>query len=526
MKNKTVKLILALVLLGVLTGGYFGVKSYVAKQEKLESEEEQGEAVSLLSGNVDELKSVSFIIDKEERTFEKKDDAWTLAGETSFPVDQDQLTNALGAYTSTEADRELTDVENLEEYGLDEPSNTITFTTEEGDETTIRVGMKNDSTSQYYVNKDDEENTVYVVPEASFDPFMNSLYDFAKMDTFPEVDSGNVKKIKIENQDKLLEVEQDSDTGLWEFSDGNATEKADSAKASSLASAISSLEYSEFVDYNCTDESKYGLDKPYAVITVDYQEEEETSSEEETSTENEEETEETETAETETDEEEEEPVLVDKQLVLCVGDEGEEDTRYVKVNDSNEIYTISQEQLSSLTDKESSDFWDLTVSYVSVNDLETLKVERNTDENEINVSRETSENEEGETQETISYEMDGETLEETSFTTFYNKLINMAGQKRLTEEFQPAKDPEMAVTFQKTDGTEVEVEYYEYDSNFYAAKTGEKVFLVNKMTVKEMFSAYESLTVEENSDNGEESSTEGETSSASETESVQEEENS
>lgn len=495
MKNKTVKLILALVLLGVLTGGYFGVKSYVAKQEEQESDEEQ--TVSFLSGNVDELNRVSFIMDKEERTFEKKDDTWMLLGDDSFPVDQDKIINALGAYTSTEADRELTDVESLEEYGLDEPLNTITFTKENGEETTVRIGMKNESTGQYYVNKDDDENTVYVVPEASFEIFMNSLYDFAKMETFPDVNSGNIKKIKMESGDKILEVEQDANTGFWNLFDGSASEKADSAKASSLASVISSLEYSEFVDYHCTDESQYGLDKPYAVITVDYQEEEETSSEDKDSSLDENETVEAETDTT--DDDETDTVLVDKQLVLYIGDEAEDDTRYVRVNDSNQIYTISQEQLSALTDKEISDFWDLTVSYVSINDLDTLKVETGNEIKEINVSRETSEDEDGETQETVSYEVDGETLDETSFTTFYNKLVNMAGQKRLTEEIQLSNSPEMTIAIKKTDGSEIEVEYYEYDSNFYAAKNGEKIFLVNKMTVKEMFSAYEALEKKDSS---------------------------
>ena len=43
-----------------------------------------------------------------------------------------------------------------------------------------------------------------------------------------------------------------------------------------MTSAIGSLTYDEFVDYNCTDEAEYGFDDPYAVITADYTVEEET----------------------------------------------------------------------------------------------------------------------------------------------------------------------------------------------------------------------------------------------------------
>ena len=52
------------------------------------------------------------------------------------------------------------------------------------------------------------------------------------------------------------------------------TEKADTTKAGTVTSAIGSLAYDKFVDYNCTDDSKYGFDDPYAVITVKYTEEE------------------------------------------------------------------------------------------------------------------------------------------------------------------------------------------------------------------------------------------------------------
>lgn len=41
-----------------------------------------------------------------------------------------------------------------------------------------------------------------------------------------------------------------------------------------MTSAIGSLAYDSFVDYNCTDDSKYGFDDPYAVITAKYTEEE------------------------------------------------------------------------------------------------------------------------------------------------------------------------------------------------------------------------------------------------------------
>ena len=40
------------------------------------------------------------------------------------------------------------------------------------------------------------------------------------------------------------------------------------------------------------------------------------------------------------------------------------------------------------------------------------------------------------------------------------------------------------------------MKYYSYDTNYYAAVINKKVYLVNKMTVKELFQAFESVTGE------------------------------
>lgn len=103
---------------------------------------------------------------------------------------------------------------------------------------------------------------------------------------------------------------------------------------------------------------------------------------------------------------------------------------------------------------------------------------------------------------TLSYDLDGQKLEDsTTFTTFYNKLINMAAQKRLTDKFESNVEPEMSVTFKDTDGNDMLVEYYAYDTNYYAAVVNDKTYLVNKMTVKELFTAFENLAgIDENAD--------------------------
>ena len=524
MKNKTVKMVLAVVVLGVCCGAYAGVKTYVAHQEQKESEEDSEESTTVFTASTDNIKSLDFMVDDTETTFEKDDDSWVKNDETDFPVNQTTLDSAASAIASVDSDRVLEDVDDLSEYGLDSPSNTIKIVTksdeEDGDDitTTLYVGDENSSTSQYYVRKDDDEKTVYLIDSSCVEPFTKSLNDYAQMEDFPAIsNTDTITKISVDG-DNSYELSKDEDTSTWSVKGSEDEEKADSATVSSLVSSFGSMAYSSLADYKCDDKSKYGLDKPYATITVDYQEEvadddtdedtqdDTTASGEAADTDGEEAEDETsensDSASDNEDSSEEETKMADKQLTILVGNETDDSSRYVMVNDSNEVYTMSTDTLSALTDKSEEDFWDMTVSYVSLNSLGSLKVNYQGSDYKVNVSRETSTDDDGNDTETVTYKLNGSDLDETIFTTFYNKLINMTAQKRLTDKYEPDGDAELTATFTEEDGDTQEVAYYSYDTNYYAAVVDNKVYLVNKMNVKELFTAFESVvgTEEDSSD--------------------------
>ena len=525
MKNKTVKMVLAVVVLGVCCGAYAGVKTYVAHQEQKESEEDSEESTTVFTASTDNIKSLDFMVDDTETTFEKDDDSWVKKDETDFPVNQTTLDSAASAIASVDSDRVLEDVDDLSEYGLDSPSNTIKIVTksdeEDGDDitTTLYVGDENSSTSQYYVRKDDDEKTVYLIDSSCVEPFTKSLNDYAQMEDFPAIsNTDTITKISVDG-DNSYELSKDEDTSTWSVKGSEDEEKADSATVSSLVSSFGSMAYSSLADYKCDDKSKYGLDKPYATITVDYQEEVadddtdedtqddttasgETADEDASSVEENSDDAEQDTESDDEDSSEEETKMADKQLTILVGNETDDSNRYVMVNDSNEVYTMSTDTLSALTDKSEEDFWDMTVSYVSLNSLGSLKVNYQGSDYKVNVSRETSTDDDGNDTETVTYKLNGSDLDETTFTTFYNKLINMTAQKRLTDKYEPDGDAELTAIFTEEDGDTQEVAYYSYDTNYYAAVVDNKVYLVNKMNVKELFTAFESVvgTEEDSSD--------------------------
>ena len=492
--KKSTKLVSAVVVLAVLGGVYVGLNTYVSKEEKTESSSEEESKTEVFSVKTDDIKSLGFIVDKKAVTFEKKDDSWVKKDETAFPVNQTTLDSAASAIETVEADRVLEDVEDLTEYGLDSPSNTVTVDTADGT-TKFNIGDENTSTNQYYISKDDDDSTVYVVAADTVSPFMNSLYDYAQGEDFPTIDSSTVKKVQVSEDKDSYVLEENSDGATWDVSGDGSSDKesADTTAAGNVTSGLGSFAFDQFVNYNAEDLSQYGLDKPYATITVDYQEEVEDDSTDSTNSgENDSTASESDSESSDSTDTDSKTTTVDKQLVIYVGDEAGDGSRYVTV-DNKQIYTMSTDTLSAVIDKTPSDLWSLIVNYLSVKNLDQLQVTYGETTSTVNVSRETSTDDDGNEKETTTYQLDGKEIESTTFTTFYNKLINMAGQKRLTEAYTPAADPEMTAVFTDSDKNQTTVTFYTYDTNYYAAVVGDKVVLVNKMTVKEMFNAYETM---------------------------------
>jgi len=506
MKGKTVKLVLGVTVLAALIGVYAGVKSYVSSQEEKEAQEADT-SVSFINLEADDITSIAFqSLQGSEIVFEKDGDSWIKKDEKDFPVSQETLNSAVNNLVTLDAEQELKDPQKLEEYDLDKPKNKITLTEKDGSETAFQIGMKNENTGQYYVKKESEDNSIYLVAADALDPFMGTEYEFAQAEAFPTVTSASITEVKVKKEESY-DLSQNKENLYWYVSDGKTLEQADTAKAGAVTSAIGSLTYEDFVDYNCTDQAKYGFDNPYAVITAVYREEEDT----EANTDEKEASDKSDTTddpeETEvTASEEEKTAETEKQLVIYVGDETE-GSRYVKVNDSNQVYTVTEEALTEILDKKDSDFYSLTVSYLSLNNLQNLEIKSKEGTHQIEIEktsvgnesedRQEAEESSSDAEEETTYKLDGKETDETAFTTFYNKLINMTGQERLLEEYKPEKDPVYTFVFTDTDGEKTTVSYYEYDSSFYAAVKEDKVYLVNKMNVRDLEKAYEEMISEE-----------------------------
>ena len=244
--------------------------------------------------SADDIVSMKFNVGNGDLEFSKEDDQWYYTPDKDFPLKQSYPEDMAETVGSITADRELTDGDSIDAYGLDDPVYTIEYTDADGNTTEILFG--NMTGDDYYVMLNGSD-TVYTVSSSVIDPLNYALDDMAQLDDYPSIGSGNLVKEVIT---------QNGETTTYDSEDEDQAEDI-----ASVAGGLGAVTLSEAADYSVEDGDldMYGLDED-SRITV-------------------------EATYTQDDEE--------KLLTLYIGNEDGNGNRYVMLNDSRIVYLISDE---------------------------------------------------------------------------------------------------------------------------------------------------------------------------------------
>lgn len=192
MRQKRSLTILILVFAGLLAL-YAGISFYQKKQSS------KSRSSSKLT--VKELESITSISynNGEDLSFIKKNGTWYNKKDSEYPLEQTYLKNMASQFQNIQAVRKLENGDSLEEYGLENPAYTIIVKDKKGTETTYYIG--NASGENYYLTLDDKSQ-IYTVSSDIISNLSYSLKDMMKTDTFPELSTGNLKKVTVTNGSK------------------------------------------------------------------------------------------------------------------------------------------------------------------------------------------------------------------------------------------------------------------------------------------------------------------------------------
>lgn len=400
-KKKGKGLLFAVLILIVLLVLYFVIDLQQKKSDQ-EAETEETEESSLpVSVTEDEISKVTVKNGDVTMTYVKNDDTWTYEEDPDFPLDESAVNTKMNCLTTLTVDRVLESPEDLSEYGLDKPQQEVTVLKTDGTTFTLYIGNQNSSNNDFYVKVDDGAD-VYTMPSSSVNAFNMQPYDVAKADSFPTLESTNIRDIKVEKEDGTVEFSSDESGTSWTVKDQDGNEEtAGATAASDLANAVSSLTYKKFIDYKGDDLAQYGLDKPTETVTIVTEEteaeteeepeaatetemvsESESASEtetgsEETTTEAVSEEETTEAAtetESETETETEEPKTIEVTTTLLIGNTNDDGDYYVKLADNNGVYTMSESTLDKLLNVDVLDYVSMYLNDVPMTNMKSLEV--------------------------------------------------------------------------------------------------------------------------------------------------------
>lgn len=148
--KKYKSMILLLVVLVVFAGIYL-----VLKHLPEETEDTPSYVAYIL-----DAASISYTDGKNEMKFEKKDSEWTYPSDMSITLDQSQITSIAESFSQIEATRSFDNPDALADYGLDNPTYTITVTDGNGSKTVITIGSQ--TGDNYYAKKEGSE-TVFTI---------------------------------------------------------------------------------------------------------------------------------------------------------------------------------------------------------------------------------------------------------------------------------------------------------------------------------------------------------------------------
>ena len=289
MNKRTGKLIALLAVLAVAVAAYF-VASAIAKREQSKNDTPDETKISIIDKETTDLVSVTVKAAGSDYTVAQSGGKYTLRDDADFPLDQDRAKDIAAAVTSVSADRRVAEAgADSSEYGLDSPLYTVTAKYSGGAEMTFRIGSYNRHTDSYYMSIAGED-AVYLVGKTMTSPLGYTMKDLIVNETLTEPDEKfkALTAVRVAFSDgtgfryslvpaKTAESGDGSeDTGdTWALSllDGTAIKGDFSKKAEALYDALFGYKPTDWVAYGVkTDEQlkEYGLDAPYAEITVYY----------------------------------------------------------------------------------------------------------------------------------------------------------------------------------------------------------------------------------------------------------------
>ena len=268
------RLLALLAVLAVLFCGYFIVTNVTQKEAVIET----GGSFEVAGLTPDEITAMQWQSGDETIRLVRADGAWSLDGEANFPLKQDVADELASDIAALEATHTVTGGADAADYGLDEPSFTVTVENDSGDTLVYQMGAKNDVTGEYYL-RFSENDAIYTIATSLATTFNYDRASLLDAPVIPSLDGATRLVIAGTEADVDQAYYADS-TGMtytdeyhwFNVTADNVARPSDADGVQALLTKIAGITLTDCCDYNATEESlaEYGLSPAQLTIEVEY----------------------------------------------------------------------------------------------------------------------------------------------------------------------------------------------------------------------------------------------------------------
>ena len=453
--KRSIRIIIALAVVGVLIGGYFVVQNL-----DLEAEDdfELPESINVSDFDEEELEKIRIVGDDYELEIINADEEWFLDWPYDIAINRRTMNRIVFGIGSISALRLIEEEPaDLEPYGLADPVVRAEAHFLSGEVRAYLFGDQAPSREGYYM-KPEDESAVYLVGRGTGGPFYYTLEDLRDR-SLPNVDPQNLVEIFISGPDDIHitpVAEDDNFLGLFsslKMIEPFAEESPVSTDAlTRLVEDLPTFEIGTFVEDRPMDREQYGLG-----------------------------------------EEATELILRDAngdEVHVFVGNESP-DGHYIRLADAPEVYTVADDFSFLETDP-----FELVSKFaliVNIDEVDEILIEAPQRNYRAVMVRETlplpEDAEEGEEPEVeTTYFLNDQEVEEDLFKDWYQKVIGLLVEA--WDPDSPTQEPTYEITYllNREDITEASVSFAPRDRNFYKVirEGGVSEFLISRRQLEEM----------------------------------------
>ena len=210
MKKQKIQMLVLLAILVVLAAGFLGIRQY----NQMQSEEPQEETgITVVDIAVEDIVRFSYDYEDVTYTFEKEEDTWYAAEDHSLNLVQTSVNSMITDVGPLVAEQVIENVTDMSQYGLAQPSRTISFETA-SESYIFYVGDFNDVSSVYYLCRP-SETTVYVVPALTVNRFNRTLEELVEEEeesTETATETSETEETVTETEETVTETETAEET--------------------------------------------------------------------------------------------------------------------------------------------------------------------------------------------------------------------------------------------------------------------------------------------------------------------------